>query len=289
MAQDQTAHDAASDFALSEPASQKAAPVQDFRLVLTLPFLGTSNAAGPKSERSGASGSPDVHANPDLLLGWSHQYDFVRLSAGAGIEYDRYAVNNDQSSNSWTGGFKAALTDGSSDLFVPYVGYAAVADYEPGFTVRDDLMHNFAVGFTSGIGLSASGALIPFRATNGAGDWSVAFDLSAGRRLADPIDFDATFALFTTDVIYNITPDVHVGLLSKLRFRDYDNYYGQNRRDTFFALQARIELTPDWLTARLPGAELDLAVEFQRNMSNLPIARYTRWEGGPVLTLTRRF
>ncbi|HVZ50820.1 MAG TPA: hypothetical protein VG986_02565 [Pseudolabrys sp.] len=293
QAQDRPAPDGATAYGLSAPVAPSVAssltPGQDFRLILTLPFLATSNAAGPQSERTGASGSPDVHANPDLLLRWTHQFDFVRLSVAGDIEFDRYAINADQSSNSLTGGVKAAFTDGRSDLFVPYLSYWTVADYEPGFTVRDDLMQNFVVGFTSAVGFSANGGIIPFRNSSGAGDWSLAFDLSAGRRLADPVDFNATFATFTTDLVYNFTPDVHFGLLSKLRFRDYDSYYGQSRRDTFAALQARIELTPDWLTTRLPGAELDLAVEYQRNMSNLAFARYTRWEVGPTLTLTRRF
>jgi len=288
-AQAPAAHDPATDFALSAPLSQRATPDGDFRLIFTLPLLATSNAAGAAAERTGASGSPDLHGNPDLLLRWTHQYDFARLSASADIEFDRYAVNTDQSSNSLNGGFKAALTDGRSDLFVPYLSYWAVADYEPGFTVRDDTMHNFAVGFTSGIGVGADGALIPFRASSGAGDWSVAFDMSFGRRFAEPRDFENVFATFSTDMVYNFTSDLHFGLLSKVRFRDYDNYYGQVRRDTFVAVQARIELTPEWLTRRLPGAELDLAVEFQRNMSTLDIARYTRWEAGPSLTLTRRF
>lgn len=296
-AQDAATHDAATDFALSPPltavspplSQPAAAPSKDFRLIFTLPLLGTSNAAGAISERTGASGSPDTHANPDLLLRWTHQFDFVRLSASADVAFDRYATSTDQSSDTLTGGFKAALTDGRSDLFVPYVAYTGIVDYEPGFVVRDDTMHNFTLGFTSGIGIGAGGAVIPFRESSGVGDWSVAFDLSFGRRLANPRDFQSVFATFVTDVVYNFSSDVHFGFLSKVRFRDYDSYYGESRRDTFVAFQARVELTPEWLTQRLPGTELDLAVEFQRNMSTLETARYTRWEAGPALILTRRF
>ena len=296
-AQETAAHDAATDIALSPPltavspppAQPAAPPPKDFRLIFTLPLLGTNNAAGAISERAGASGSPDIHVNPDLMLRWMHQYDSVRLSASADIAFDRYATNTDQSSDTVTGVLKAALTNGRSDLFVPYVSYTGIADYEPGFSIRDDALHSFALGFSSGIGISAAGAVIPFRDSSGVGDWSFAADLSFGRRLAAPRDFDSTFATFVTDVVYNLRSDVHLGLLSKVRYRDYDSYFGQSRRDTFVAFQARVELTPEWLTRALPGAELDLAVEFQQNMSTLETARYTRWETGPALILTRRF
>ena len=275
---------------ISPQDTQPSAASKDFRLIFTLPLLATNNAIGPTSEVTGASGKPDTHVNPDLLLRWAHQFDFVRLSANGDIALDRYHTNTNQSSDTLKGGFRAALTDGRSDLFVPYAAYGVISDYEPGwFVTRDDIFHNFSLGFTSGIGISAEGGIIPFRDSSGAGDWSVALDIVGGERLADPRDYQNAFAAFTTDVVYNLTPDYRFGLLSTLRFRDYDSYYSQNRRDAFLAFQARLELTPDWLTRTLPGAEIDLAISYQQNTSTVPTQSYSRWEGGPIFILTQRF
>jgi hypothetical protein len=292
VAQDVASHDPAADFALAHPlipTLQSQPPsTKDFTIILTVPFLATNNAVGAIGE-TGGSGKPNFHINPDLMVRWTHQYDVVRLSAYADVGLDRYSTAADLNGNTLTGGAKIALTDGKSDVFVPYVSYTAMYDYEPGFAARNDAFHTFAVGFASGIGISARGGIIPFRNSTEVGDWSIAFDVSTGRRFAAPADFENVFALIAVDVVYNIADHVVLGLLSRLRGRDYPDYYGVNRRDVFAAIQARVEWTPDWLTSRLPGAELDFTVEYQNNRSNVPGVRYSRWEGGPALTLKQRF
>jgi hypothetical protein len=55
------------------------------------------------------------------------------------------------------------------------------------------------------------------------------------------------------------------------------------------AFQARVELTPKWLTRNLPGAEIDLSISYQRNTSTVPTLSYSRWQGGPALIVTQRF
>jgi hypothetical protein len=137
--------------------------------------------------------------------------------------------------------------------------------------------------------ISAEGAIIPFRDSSGVGDWSVALDLSGGQRLAESRDFQNLLAIFVSDVVYNFRKDVTLGFLSTVRTRDYNDYFGQYRRDNFVAFQARIELTPEWLTKRLPDAEIDLSVSYQRNASTLPTLSYSRWQGGPALIVTQRF
>jgi hypothetical protein len=137
--------------------------------------------------------------------------------------------------------------------------------------------------------MRAKGAIIPFRESSGVGDWSVAVDVSGGRRLADPGEFQNYFGIFVADVVYNLSKDVTLGFLSTVRFRDYNDCFGETRRDTFMAFQARVELTPKWLTRNLPGAEIDLAISYQRNTSTVPTLSYSRWQGGPALIVTQRF
>ena len=139
-----------------------------------------------------------------------------------------------------------AWTNGRSDLFVPHTAFCVIIDYEPGFQTRDDTFYNFLVGFTSGVGISAKGGIIPFRESSGVGDWSVAVDVSGGRRLADPSDFQNYFGILVADVVYNLRKDVTLGFLSAVRVRDYSDYFAETRRDTFVAFQARVELTPKW-------------------------------------------
>lgn len=46
------------------------------------------------------------------------------------------------------------------------------------------------------------------RESSGVGDWSVAIDLSGGKRPANPNDFQNTFAIFVSDVVYNLRKDL---------------------------------------------------------------------------------
>jgi hypothetical protein len=271
------------------PTPQSAGASKDFRIIVTLPAYGTNNAIGSAADASGQAGPPDGHVTPDLLLRWLHQLSFVRLSASVDASVDRFFIRTDQNTDSLYGTFKAAFTDGKSNLFVPYVAYAGTPDFGPGITQWDDTLHSFYLGFTSGIGIGADGRVIGFQDATNPGDWSVSLDASVGRRLANPSDFANGFAIVSVDIVYNAGADLRFGITPTVRVRDYGNYFGSPRHDLRLGWLARAEWTPDWLTRINPGAELDFTVSFLRNRSSLASANYSQWEGGPALVLSWKF
>lgn len=262
---------------------------KEFRVILTVPLLATSNAVGVAAmDVASPTDQPDVHFNPDLLVRWTRQFQSVRVTAGIDLSFDRFAIHTDQSTDSIYGAVKLALTDGRSDLFVPYVAIAPSGDWEPWFRRRDDALLSLAVGFSSGFGVRR-GRLVPFRNAIEPGDAAVLFDVSAGRRLSDPPDYRNAFLLASVDLTYNPTRNLLLGFNPGIRLRRYDSYFGFPRRDFRVGWIARAEWTPDWLTRRLPRAEIDFTIAYLRNASNLHAANYTVWEGGPALALTWRF
>jgi hypothetical protein len=86
-----------------------------------------------------------------------------------------------------------------------------------------------------------------------------------------------------------VTEDLQIGILPRIRWRDYDSYFGDPRRDLRFSVLAHAEWTPRRLTRLLPGAEIDLTLEYLRNSSTLAGFSYTRWEGGPALVFAWKF
>lgn len=281
---------AASPAVVAAPQSAPDPAPKPFRAILTVPLLGTSNAVGVAAKDLASSANQaDVHLNPDLLLRWTQQFQYVRVTAGADLSIDQYAVHRDQSTDSIYGAFKVALTDGHSDLFVPYVVAVPTGDWEPWFKRRDDALLSLAAGVSSGFGINAHGKLVRYSDATRPGDSAVLFDISAGRRLADPVDYRATFLTASVDLTYNPTRDLLIGFNPGIRLRKYDSYFGFPRRDFRVGWVARAEWTPDWLTRRMPHAEIDFTLAYLRNASNLKAANYTVWEGGPALAMTWRF
>lgn len=271
------------------PTPETAAVSQDFRLILTLPAYGTNNAIGADADATGQRNPPDGHVTPDLLLRWLHQYSFVRLAAGFDVSVDRFFIRSDQNSDSLYASFKAALTDGESDLLVPYVAYGGTLDFGPRLTQWNDTLHSFSVGFSSGIGLDADGRRIAFRDAIRPGDWSISVDIAIGHRLANPSDFANRFAVASVDILYNVNDTLRVGITPTIRARYYPNYFGAPRRDLRVGWYARAEWTPEWLARINPEAELDFTISFLRNRSNVASENYSQWEGGPALMLAWRF
>jgi hypothetical protein len=269
------------------PTPQEAAVSRDFRVIQTLPILGTNNAIG-SSASAVSSGSPDGHATPDLLLRWLHQFQFVRLSASVDFSVDRFFINSSQDTNSLYWNIKAAFTDGNSDLFVPYVAYAGALDFGPGFAQWSNTLNNFYLGFTSGIGFG-DGRPIAFRDSTRPGQWSISLDVAGGDRIANPPSFSNRFVVASADILYNVTADLRFGITPTIRFRNYPDYFGSHRRDLRLGFAAHAEWTPDWLTRINRGAELDFVVSFLRNRSTLASENYSQWEGGPALVLSWRF
>jgi hypothetical protein len=163
------------------------------------------------------------------------------------------------------------------------------ADLRPNFGPSDDVLHSFSAGASSGIGFDGSGARIPLRDATKPGNWSVAFDVSGGRRLADPHDFQNSFVTAVADADYVISPTWTVGFTPKFRVRWYDDFEGGFRRDVRLTGILRAAWTPTWLTQLVRSAEIDFSVSFLRNYSTVADERFSQWEGGPSLVLAWRF
>ncbi len=225
-----------------------------------------------------------MHFNPDLLLKWSHQFAALKLSASVDVSIDRFFTETDQD-----GGLTASFTDGRSDLFVPYLSYNVTAELRPDFGKTDDVLHSFSAGFVSGMAYRPGGGRIALRDPVRPGDRAIALDVSAGRRLADPRDFENTFAIATLDLSYVVALDWTFGFTPKLRVRWYDNFEGEFRRDYRLSCILRAAWTPAWLTRIVPAAGIDFTLSFLKNFSTLPRERFSPWEGGPAAALTWRF
>jgi hypothetical protein len=275
----------------SAPGEEDARPLRDFEIALTAPILFTTNALRESAVEAGLPPSQkrDWHFTPDLLGRWSHQFSWFKASISLDASVDRFFTQTAQDEDSVFGNVKLALTDGRSDVFVPYIAYAATADFRPNFRTRDDTLHDFAAGLSSAIAYTADWKPIRARDAIDPGNVSIAADLSAGRRLADPSLFENTFVVAAMDLLYVATNDVALGLTPKVRVRWYDNFGGRFRRDYQLSADLRAVWTPDWLTQLVRRGEFDFTVTFRRRLSNLSGESFTEWEFGPAAVFAWRF
>jgi hypothetical protein len=257
---------------------------------INLPIYWSSNAVQTFGEQSIEAGAPqaDWHVSPDVLLRYTHQFDWVKLSAKFDVGEDRYFQQITVNQDAAFATLKAEFTNGHSDLFVPYIAYTPEVDFLPLFSHWQDTLHDFYAGFTSGIGLH-KGKLVRSRDAVDPGDWSVLVDLSAGQRLASPKGFENTFFRASVDIIYVATPKLSFWLTPAYRVRDYPDFFGDHRHDTRLSAVAKAVWTPDWLTSYLKDAEIDFEVAWYKNYSNLSFERYTVWEVGPSVLLAWHF
>jgi hypothetical protein len=272
---------------LAPTAAEAAAAGQGFRLELTAPVLYTSNAVRESTDTL-VTRKGDWHFNPDLLLRWSHQYSFVKLSAAGDVSVDRYFTQTSADEDTLYGYVKAALTDGRSDLFVPYALYAGTVDFNPTFASWLDTLHDLALGVTSGAGFRNGRRILLADAVE-PGDASIAVDLRAGRRLSHPRDFENTFVTLAVDASYVYDKTWTFTLSPKFRMRWYDSFEGSFRRDYRPSVILQATWTPDWLTRWVRRAEIDFTVTFLRNFSNLAEERFSEWDVGPSLTFAWKF
>jgi hypothetical protein len=261
---------------------------KDFEFIFTLPLLYSSSVVRDDDDVvAGRKG--DRHADPDLLLKWSRQFTHVKLSAEIGVTLERYATVREADSDAIAAAVKMELTDGRSDLFVPYLGYEQTLEYLPTFAKRDETLHDFEVGFTSGIGIGRDGALISYGDADEPGRTSVKLDARVERRFAEPRALDRLAVKVGIDFTRTVTKDYSLSITPQFRARWYDDYFGKFRRDLRPGIELKATWTPDWLTRPLPGAELEFLLTFERNYSNLVDKRYTLWELGPALVLRSKF
>lgn len=261
---------------------------KNFEISLAAPLLYTTNAI-EEDTNAGPTQKSDWHFNPDLLLRWANQYSAVKLSATFDVSVDRFFTETEVDEDTLYGAVKAAFTDGRSDLLIPYVSYAATVDFRPDFRRRDDTLHDLAVGVSSGIGFGPGWHLIRYRDALDPGDTSVTFDIRAGHRFSDPRDFENTFITLTLDASYIFNRQFTVGVAPRFRVRWYDDFFGESRRDYRPSVVLKAVWTPDWLTERLPLAEIDITATFIRNISTDPFESFSLWDVGPAVALAARF
>jgi hypothetical protein len=257
---------------------------------INLPFYWTSNAVQTFGEQANVVGPPkaDWHVNPDALLRYTYQFDWVKLSAKLGAGEDRYFQQISLNQDAVYATLKAQFTDGRSDIFVPYIAYTPEVDFLPFFAHWQESLQDFYGGFTSGIGFKG-GKLIRYADAIDPGDWSVLFDVSAGQRLAAPSAFENTFSRVSADIIYVAKPELSFWLTGAYRYRHYPDFFGDVRHDNRLSAITRAVWTPDWLTRRIKSAEIDFEIAWYKNYSNIASERYTSWELGPSVLLAWHF
>jgi hypothetical protein len=276
------------DAAPPQPA-QPAAPYRDFLIELAAPIVYSTNPALASSDLVQGHAVGDWHFNPDLALRWSHQFSAVRVSTVVDASVDRFFKQTEDDEDTVFGSVKVAWTDGRSDRFVPYLQYVATADLRPDFGEPDDVLHDFVLGVSDAIGIDAEGRLIPRSDATKPGRWRLGLDLKAGRRLADPKDFESTIVQATLDLSYVLDEQWILAVLPRVRVRWYDDFFGEFRRDEKLGAALKARWMPDWLLAWNRGAEIDFRVGFERNYSTLDLARFSDWDIGPTLFLSWRF
>ncbi len=256
-----------------------------FEFALTLPVLYSSSVVGALDDAV-VEDRPDWHADPDLTLEWEKQLSSVRLTLAAGAALERYAEVRDADLDAVAAGLTVELTDGASDLLVPFLEYEGAASFDPLFAHRTEKVHDVAIGFTTGLGFDTQGDRIPFDSADAPGSTALEFEVRAGRRFADPRSLERTFLEAGVEAERILSDTLSVAVESALKIRWYDE---RDRIDVKPAIELSLLWTPEWLTRSLPDAELALLFSWERNMSTLPSKSYTRWEGGPLVTLAYEF
>lgn len=271
------------------PSDEKDKPPtdsKDFQATLRVPFSYVSSVVSPIGDSSINKG--DFHAAPEIALRWSRQYAWLKPTVVVGIGTDLYATVHAGNIDTFFTSLKVALTDGKSDLFVPYAMYVTTI-YAQAFFHREDITYDEgAVGFSSGIGLRGS-KIIKYADADTPGDISLNLDVRAGRRLSEISGYDNTYVQAKLDVDYVFSKTLTGEITPKFRVRWYDDYFGDTRRDYRPGLAVRAVWKPEWLKPFASRSEIAFNFDVYRNISNLPDKSFSQWELGPTLELTAKF
>ena len=209
--------------------AEKARAPQEFTATLAMPLAFSSNVIGPAKD-SVVANRGDWHLGPEVSLKWSQQHAAVKITSVLSASMDRYASVAMGDVDAVSASFKAAWTDGRSDLFVPYVMYKQSMYFEPLLRRREIGYFDGIAGVTSSIGLRG-GRPIPFADSSEAGDASISLDLRLGRRLSDEAAYGNVFVLARIDLTYNVSQSWEIEASPRFQIRWYDDYFGQARRD----------------------------------------------------------
>jgi len=270
-----------SDQHLRPSLDDKESSRKDFTARLTLPLAYSSNPISGVSDAS-VSNKGDWHVAPEVALKWSHQYDFARLTAEIGANIDRYQTATDADADIFFTTLKAELGDSSWDAFRPYFRYRETMQFFPTFRSLDVAFHEFAVGFSSGIGIR-NNQKIAYADSDAPGDVSFNLDMRVGKRLSDIADYDRTFFDTRLTGAYYFSDKWRIEASPKFTARWYDNYFGDRRTDYRPGADVALIWKPDWLRKFASHSELALNFNSERNYSNLPGSSYKLFEIGPSL------
>jgi len=265
------------------PEAAAAVPVgaRDFEVAITTALLLTDNALRVSAgDIAGASLRSDAHLVPDLFGRWTHQYERFRLAASAEALFDRYLSETELNEDTVIGNVEAALSDGTSAVFVPYLGYTVSSDLRPEFGASFDFLHSFYAGATS---------TVWFGSSDERGLRFLTLGASGGRTLADPTDFENSFALATGTLAFAVARDLQLSFEPTVYVRWYDTFAGEFRRDVRLNGLLRAIWTPSWLVDLIPSAEISASLGFLRNISTRADQDFSQWEGGPAIRLAWHF
>jgi hypothetical protein len=292
LAQSGVDRDRKSDSKQGEQNSQGAP--KDFSLEFNLPVRYSSNVASPTTD-SLLEHRADGYASLELVLKWSHQFDWAKLSAEIGAGMDRYFAVHDANLDSLFSTVKIQKTDGKSDRFVPYALLSSSIYYDPTFSIHEINFYDIAGGFYTGIGwrdkylVPNIGSVIPYADAMEPGDVSVLFDFRVGRRQSDVSDYQNTFIQAKAELAYTFAKNWRAETAGKFRARWYNDYFGDRRVDYRPGASIGVFWSPDWLKVVVKRSEISLEFEAYRNYSNLPDKNYSLWELGPTLSLRTKF
>jgi hypothetical protein len=255
-------------------------PAKEFDVSANLTYAWNSNAAQDRNDPEA-----EMHWIPDVSLGWRRQFEDVRLTARAGLSFDRYPSHSDLDCDEAYGHFKAELTDGGDMRWTPYVSYRPDVSFEPLLSRRTQTTHDVAAGLSNMFYVNGDGEWISKREAWAAGSGYFGFDIQGGWRFSDPDDWSAAFVKAKFPLRAVVSERVVAGAQPLLTVRWYPDYKGASRRDIRPGVNFGVTWAPSWLD----GWELSAGAQYVRNVSTRSKSEFTQWEAGPTVSMRLKF
>lgn len=271
-----------------KPKDEKPDANRYFQVEFTIPFAYTNRAVRAETDTGGAA-KGDYYAFPDLMLKWSHQLAWVKLTASLDLGTDRYRQELDANGNAAIWVAKVQWTDGKSDYFIPYLAYVSTTLFDREMRWVDLAVNDAVVGFSSSIGIDPKGRLVELSEASKPGSLGFTLDARIGQRFSESISSQFRFVQASIEGALVLTKELTISATPKVRVRWYDDYYDEFRRDIRIGGALKVTWTPEWLTKRLSRSELTLALNMYRNFSNIPEENYLLWDVGPSLAMKWKF